>query len=427
MSAYQVGGQVLPDTGDDAFQFALADHYHNRKTEPPRCLCRDPSIPLYIARVGDRYHLKRWPNTGGQHHYTCDKYEPPMETSGIGSLMGGAIKEEPLTGMTTLTVDFALKKVARGDMAPKASVPEDEAADDKKSSASSDTRKLTLKSILHYLWDRSGFCRWTPTMEGKRNWAVISAYLNETAQTVQVKRQPLSQLLYIPPSWNQTDSERQKARRQSVFAGFQTRSGPRRLVMVLGEVKTIEPSQFGYRLTLKHMGETRVYLSDRKLAEINQRFGFELASWRQHGDPEDNGKPHHLMALLTATVTETGVLQIEDLTLMILTPQWLPYFSLHDGLVVSTAVALKRKFLKPMTYNLGKGRTLPSIILIDTQPIQVNLFVKTPVDSDTLNRSREGLIEQSRGRSVIWDTSDVVSVFDWIEGLQQTRLLGADV
>lgn len=415
---YLVCGGQHPDTDDEVFQTLLADHYHNRKNEQPRCLCQDPGVPLYIAKVGDRYLLKRWPNSGAKHRYTCEKYEPPMEASGIGSLMGGAIKEEPLTGMTSLAVDFSLKKIRRAESVAGATEPKDAGADDDKTSAGSESRKLTLKSILHYLWDKSEFCRWTPNMQDRRNWAVISAYLSQTAQTLQVKQLALPQLLYIPPVWNQAEGERQSTRRQSFFAAFQTRSGPKRLVMVLGEVKAIDRSQYGHRLVLKSMGDTRIYLSETKHAELLKRFGFEVASWRQHGDPTDNGKPHHLVVLFTAAVTETGALQVEDLTLMIVTPHWLPYFSLHDGLVITTAVALKRRFLKPMTYNLGKGRTLPTVIFVDTRPLQVNLFIKTPVDTEILSRCRDELVAASKGHSLVWATDGGESVWDVIERLK---------
>lgn len=420
MATFSVCGELRSDEDDNRFQAALADHYHNRKGEQPACHCQDPPIALYIARMGDRYVLKRWPNTGWQHRYTCPKYEPPAEASGLGSLLGGAIREEPLTGLTSLTVDFSLKKVKRADGAASATLSPDEAATDGPSSDSGNSRKLTLKSILHYLWDKAEFCRWVPMMADRRNWAVVAKHVQEVANGTQIKQQALGHLLYIPPVWNQAESDRLKARRQAFFGAFHSRTGPKRLVMVLGEAKELSASQFGQRLVIKSMPETRIFLSDQKYAQFANRYGFELTSWRENANGSEGSKGHHLVVLLTAAVSESGALLVEDIAAIAVNSQWIPYSSLHDRLVIDSAVALRRKFLKPMTYNLGKGRTLPSIILVDTKPLQVNVFVKTAFDSEVLNRTRDELINTSRGHSLVWETDSGEGVYDLIEGLGRT-------
>lgn len=418
VNRYLLCGQEHAEGEEGAFQALLAEHYRNYKGQQPKCLCMDIPVPLYIARIGDQYLLKRWPNSGSQHRYTCSRYEPGPEASGLGSLMGGAIVEEPHSGQTTLTVDFSLKKVKRRAADVVDTIGSDDVADESGKASVSCTRRLTLRSILHYLWDKSEFCRWAPGMQDRRSWGVIAHHLSTTAALTSIKSLPLSQILHIPPPWSQADSEKLRLRRQGFFSSFQSRSGPKRLVMVLGELKLIEPSPFGFRVQVKSMADTRIYMTEQKQAEFLRRFAFEVSTWEQSNDPAEKSKLSHLIVLFTAAVTESGALQVEDIAAMLVNTQWLPCFSFHDAMVVASAVALQRSFLKPMTYNLGRGRTLPSVILVDTRPLPINLFIKTPADSDVLNACREALIMQSRGYSYVWETSGADNVFDMIDALR---------
>src|SRR3546814_15555136 len=81
MMAYQVGGRTFrPDHTD--FEAALAAVYRGK--DRPRCLCRQPGIEMYVARVQGKPILKRMPNTGSDHNPGSESYEPPPELSEIG-------------------------------------------------------------------------------------------------------------------------------------------------------------------------------------------------------------------------------------------------------------------------------------------------------------------------------------------------------
>ena len=83
----------------------------------PSCLCQGSGVPMYIAQLGEHLVLKRMPNSGKVHAPDCDSFEPPPELSGLGQVMGSAIREDPDAGLTTLKLDFSLTK-APGRAAP---------------------------------------------------------------------------------------------------------------------------------------------------------------------------------------------------------------------------------------------------------------------------------------------------------------------
>ena len=104
-----IGGQSI-HSDDPALSELLANIYSSR--ERPLCLCRTPGIEMYVAKVDEKYLIKRMPNYGSGHAPACDSYEPPPELSGLGQVIGSAIQENPDEGTTALKFDFALSKGA---------------------------------------------------------------------------------------------------------------------------------------------------------------------------------------------------------------------------------------------------------------------------------------------------------------------------
>ena len=170
-SAYLIGGQQY-DTDSPGFAEAIAAAHaaHHR----PRCLCLVDGVEMYVSRLGDGFIVKRMPNTGSHHAPDCPSYEPPAESSGLGQVLGSAISEDPTTGETTLKLDFSMSKIAGRTAMPAA-------GGDSDSVASSGT-KLSLRGLLHYLWDQAELTRWQPGFAGKRTWGTVRKYLLQAAE-----------------------------------------------------------------------------------------------------------------------------------------------------------------------------------------------------------------------------------------------------
>ncbi len=67
---------------------------------------------MYVAHLGRRHILKRMPLTGHLHASHCASHELPPGMAGPDSPVGTAISENPVTGITTLKLGFALSKRA---------------------------------------------------------------------------------------------------------------------------------------------------------------------------------------------------------------------------------------------------------------------------------------------------------------------------
>src|SRR3546814_17762855 len=98
MSRHIRMGGIDVEVADAAFDDRLADAYSRR--EHPLCLCQVEGVPMYIARFGERYILKRMPGTGAQHAPDCASYEPPSDLSGLSAVEGEAIIATVVDGPT---------------------------------------------------------------------------------------------------------------------------------------------------------------------------------------------------------------------------------------------------------------------------------------------------------------------------------------
>jgi hypothetical protein len=114
MRRFKLADQVIEETAPD-LQEALAEAHRTRIR--PLCLCKEPGLAMYIAKLGNQYVVKRMPLSGDGHHPACPSYDPPDELSGLGVLMGSAIQVDTASGMSALKVGFTLTKVG-GRAAP---------------------------------------------------------------------------------------------------------------------------------------------------------------------------------------------------------------------------------------------------------------------------------------------------------------------
>jgi hypothetical protein len=143
--------ECIFEEDDAGLEEALADAYQ-RKVRP-LCLCRQPGLPMYIARIGDQYVVKRMPLSGRDHDPACPSYEMEGDLSGLGAVLGSAIQLDPASGLAALKVGFSLSKVGSRS-APTVGAGNDD-------SVAGDTTRLSLRSVLHYLWHEAELTHWT--------------------------------------------------------------------------------------------------------------------------------------------------------------------------------------------------------------------------------------------------------------------------
>lgn len=357
-AAYKIAGRRF-EIGSRGFADAVADAHaaHQR----PRCMCLVEGVEMYVARLGEGYIVKRMPDTGSHHAPDCPSYEPPAEFSGLGQVLGSAITEDPATGETTLKLDFPLTKMPGRSQLPSASADSD--------SVASDDTRLSLRGLLHYLWDQAELTRWHPGFVGKRTWATVRRHLLHAAEHKLARGDALRARLYVPEPFSIDERDAINARRLAQWQTAIPAPGKaQQLMLLICEVKEIVPARYAFKAIVKHMPDQAFAIDEQLYRRLGRRFADELALWGANDDI-------HMVMIATFGVSSAGVPAIHELCLMPATRQWLPVEDGFEKQLVDRLVGESRAFVKGLHYNLGKSDRIASAALTDCDGSAQMLFI----------------------------------------------------
>ena len=140
---------------------------------------------------------------------------------------------------------------------------------------------MSLRAVMHFLFERAGFNRWYPAMEGKRTQGVMHKYLLEAADGVQTKGVTLSERLYVPEQFHEEHKSEIAERRRSKLAVLQSPEDDVqfKMALVLGEYKCDEASPLGRKVWLKHMPDAPLFIDAKAWERI------ETGIWRLARSP----------------------------------------------------------------------------------------------------------------------------------------------
>lgn len=364
-----------------------------RARQRPLCPCKTPGVEMYIAKIGDQYIVKRMPNSGALHSPECDSYEPPPELSGLGEVLGSAIRENTEDGLTDLRFGFSMAKIA-GRQINNDSIRDDD-------SVKTDGTRLTLKSCLHYLWEEAGFNKWTPAMQGKRNWAVIRKHLLQAAETKRVKGSSLVDSLYLPEPFILEKKDEIHKRRMSQMARLRIgQSSARQLMLLIGEVKEFNPARIGQKMVIKHAPGFDFLLQEDLCDRLEKKYVTYLDLWKTFEETR-------LMVIATFGLNSANMPLVEEMTLMPVTDTWIPFETVHEKDLIKELVAHNRRFTKGLRYNMGSAQPMASLVLSDTLPTPTAMYI-TPTSTDEEYMANiDLLIAESQLASWIWNANEL--------------------
>jgi len=350
-AGFVVAGEVVADPSTAPAQEILARAHRDRVR--PLCLCQPGGVAMYTARAGAAgVVVKRMPETGWMHAPSCSSYAPPPHLSGLGQVWGQAIRTDVDTDLTMLRLGFALTQTDR--------VVQDSTGAGDGDSVEADPARLSLRGLLHCLWEDAGLASWSPRMAGKRNWRVVGYHVRKAAGGKIARGKPLADRLWVPEPFSAERKAEMSAARMAAWAPLRaqsSRSTP--LLVLVGEFKAFEPGRFGPRLFLKHMPDAGLNVEEATQRRFERRFAAELEMLEA-----DDGS--HLMVIATASIGRTGTPTLVEASAMLVDEHWLPYESAEGKLLLEAASG--RRFTVPLRYNLARDALLPTLILTDTTP-----------------------------------------------------------
>jgi hypothetical protein len=409
---YFVRGRVYA-TGDRDLQDALARVYNS--SERPRCMCVQGGVEMYVAKHAE-FVIKRMPGTGQLHHVACQSFEPEAGVSGIGELMGEAIVEHAPEQVEIRTA-FPLARVAGKPM------PRGEAADDP-SSINAPRKRMSLRAVLHFLYDRAGFNRWYPAMQGRRTQSVICRYLTAAARGVMLKGAPLEDRLFVPEQFRVAEAEEIGERRRRKLAMLLSPEADVqfKMAILIGQLTGVEPTTYGRRMTIKHMPDVALYIDTKAWERAERAYGAIL----QAVGADVEHKPRVVMAALIYAKRE-HIYQVDSLTLMLVTEQWVPLDGLYELPLVEMLQRQGRAFIKPLKFGAKTAAGFPNVLLLDAGPAPVPLNVVSPFMDAKDRTTKDKMIKSVGGGAWYWETErDMPSLPPRAQGEVQPRTVSME-
>lgn len=387
---YEIYGLVCEKSSEDFIE-ALLQAYKQKIR--PRCLCIPDGIEMYIAHTGDdKYSLKRMPNSGKYHSPNCENYEIPCELSGRGELDNKAIEEDAATGITKLKLDFSLAKTSITRTL----------AGDKTTAVTqvkADPTKLTIRSLLHYLYDEAGLNRWSPKMTGKRNWYIVHKYLLNAITNKESKKQALKDITYIAEPFNLEHKDGQIACRRNFLRKFKKQGQKQPVGLIIGEVKTFDSARFGYKLVFKQMPDMPIYLAADVMKKVNKSFAPEIAFFQEN-------ESIHLLAICTFNLTASEAPQVDTISLMTVNENWLPFDSMDELDLVDNLTSTGKHFLKGMRYNMAAGDVIASALVIDENHQTEAIYLVPDGADEAYYDQLDSIIELSEIKAKVIDHNE---------------------
>ena len=387
---FAIKGRVI-GADDPQLQDALACVYDT--PERPRCLCVPGGVEMYVARHR-HFVVKRMPDSGNTHHPSCPSYELDGQQSGLGELLGEAVLE-PEPGRVELRVDFPWKRVTgrgvpRGDPREMADV-------------NVPRRRMSLRAVMHFLFERAGFNRWTPAMLGKRNQGVIHKYLMEAAGEIVIKGVPLAERLYVPEPFSEATKAEAAQRRREKLTVLRPCEGQTPLAMVIGEFKANEATTSGRRVWIRHMPDAPLLIAGRAWAHIERAFAplFEARD-------ADTGNSVRLVMAALIRARREYTYEIDSVSLMLTSEHWIPIEGVHELPLIDALVAQHRRFVKPLRYDAWSAATFPSALLLDAGPIPVPLHVVSAFMDPKERVAKERAIAGAGENAWVWATDQAM-------------------
>jgi hypothetical protein len=354
---FTIDGRLMEDSSPIVGLF-LPQAYEQRLR--PMCMCKEPSVPMYIARVEDQYLIKRMPLSGRDHDPACPSYEPPYELSGLGPLIGNAIQIDA-NGKADLKLDFSLTK--RGPRAAPSAT-----AETSEHGIRSEPRKLSLRAVLHYLWEAGELTEWRSTWTGRRGWGRVRASLLNAAAQMTARGATLAEMLFVPEVFHPEAKDGIAIRRAAALKGVQTTgTGPRKLMMIVAEVKEFSAAREGQRIVVRHM-PFPLMIEEGAWRRLAARHAVELELWRSN-------EAFHLIVIATFGVSAAGIAAVEEVALMVVNEHWLPFEDIHELRLLEKLSRLKRKSVKGLRFNLPRDAPIVSVTLPEQKPAPVAMFI----------------------------------------------------
>lgn len=355
------------------------------------CLCRtDEVVRLVIRCRSGRYHLANWPAGGHQHAPTCPWYRSPSSVSGRSAYSEAITASDEGT-----SVRLSSPLIVRGVSATPTDTPARPGGET--ASGSSARRSMGLLALLHFLWEAAQLNVWHPG-QGRRTWRACCALLDEQVADCRVNRLALADALWIVPAFQREHAEGINAAWERFLARLTSVGRTLRRGLVFGEIRAVEPTDYGVRVRLAHQ-RAPLFASAQLMDRVRRSYP---SVFSEQASPA--GRRQVVLCLVERS--RRGYPVIVDLAAMLTTSSYLPADSSHEAEMADALVVAQRAFFKPLRYD--GALVFPDFVLVDDEAeTYVEVWgVRGRESYEARKRAKQSFYREA-GRALLeWDVRD---------------------
>lgn len=336
--AHQADWLRMTRTGQDALAIA------HRAGLRPRCLCVAGGVEMYIAKRGSSFYLARMPGSGLLHSPDCPSVEDINLLSGADAYPNGVIAEQS---------DGTLQVNIEADAG------------------------MSIDGLLDLLIELADLNVRRPA-GAARTWRRVREELLRAARMVIAGGMRLDELLVMAEAF---DRGRYQATRIKQETFLSVTDAPR---LVCAPLREIRPSNYGWQVVLKHLPDTRFWLTRPASAALLARWGGTLSF--------DALPPHCMVLLRTRPGRKPGTFIVSDMALRRTDRRFMPCLSNLDEQVSDELATEDRGVMRPLRFDIPWGRALADYVLLDCAGEPVPVFVLDRSGCDELDAARRAAV-----------------------------------
>jgi hypothetical protein len=236
-------------------------------------------------------------------------------------------------------------------------------------------------------------------MQGKRPYAVLRKFLLHACDGIETKGLRLSERVFIPEPFVPERAAEFTIRHRKALALLLSLDAPThfKMMIAIGELKELKATAMGYQLVLKHLPDCALFVEDRAGERAKRTFERELLAW-------SNGHVKLVAACLIHAKQE-HCYEVDSLTLMMVSPQWIPLDHIREQDVIAKLVAEERAFIKPLRYQARDAGGFPNFHLLDAGAQPVALDILSAFLNHDEHTAKIKAIGVREPKGWLWDTA----------------------
>jgi len=357
--------------------------FEEARTNPGHaiCQCVTPGRRLQVRPRNGLFHLAIWPRDRANHQSACDFSKTPDHLTGASGYTEKALKERD-DGSVDIKADFSLKVRTADRNTP---------AEHKEHTSGGKRASMAMLGLLHNLWERARLNQWQP--HWGRNWSRCTWELGNLEG--KINRVPMHEALYIVPAFESEQKDKIGAGFEAFSSRLVDEGAYRMRGLVLGEVKGLSQTEYGYRLNIRH--HAQAYYASKGLVQ-------KVSTAARHAMAMMGNPNARIIALLVVERSKRGFLNIVDMAVMLTTRNYIPVDSSHELTMADALTAAGRAFIKPLLYDQVED-TFPDFRLTDVEPeTLVEVYGMAGNAEYDLRKAAKQAIYRAEQRTVIeWD------------------------